>query len=123
MSLRAAVYESLIGAIFVDAGFEPARAFILRTIASHFDRCAGSEHQDNHKSALQQFAQRSLLATPHYELVDEQGPDHSKCFEVCVVINGRRFAGAWGASKKEAEQEAARLALERFKKERPDAAE
>lgn len=121
VSLKAAVYESLIGAIFVDGGYEPARSFILRTMDSHIDRCTLSEHQDNHKSALQQFAQQNLSATPYYEVLDEQGPDHSKCFEVCVVINGRRFASAWGASKKEAEQEAARRAVERFREEQTHA--
>ena len=47
-----------------------------------------------------------------YELLDEKGPDHSKCFEVCVSINGRRFTSAWGPNKKMAEQKAALMALE-----------
>jgi ribonuclease-3 len=53
-----------------------------------------------------------LGATPLYELLDEKGPDHSKCFEVGVVIDGRRFTSAWGPNKKMAEQKAALLALE-----------
>jgi ribonuclease-3 len=61
---------------------------------------------------LQQYAQRWLSATPHYESLDEQGPDHSKCFEICVLIGSERFPSAWGPSKKEAEQEAAKRALE-----------
>ena len=114
-SLRAAVYEAVIGAIFLDGGIEPTRSFILRTVTPHIDRCTATENQDNHKSSLQQFAQRWLAATPHYESLDEQGPDHCKCFEVCVVIGGRRYPSAWGASKKEAEQEAARRALEQLR--------
>jgi hypothetical protein len=51
-------------------------------------------------------------ATPVYELMDEKGPDHSKCFEVAVTIDGKRFPGAWGPNKKAAEQKAARYALE-----------
>jgi dsRNA-specific ribonuclease len=47
-----------------------------------------------------------------YELLDEKGPDHAKCFEVCVGIDGRRFTSAWGPNKKQAEQKAALLALE-----------
>jgi hypothetical protein len=47
-----------------------------------------------------------------YELLDEKGPDHSKCFEVCVSVDGRRFTSAWGPNKKIAEQKAALLALE-----------
>jgi dsRNA-specific ribonuclease len=53
-----------------------------------------------------------MSATPIYELLDEKGPDHSKCFEVCVTIDGRRFTSAWGPNKKMAEQKAALLALE-----------
>lgn len=111
-SLRAAVYEAVIGAIYLDGGFEPAKEFILRTSALHIDRCARPDNRENFKSALQQHVQRCLAATPRYETLDEQGPDHSKCFEVCVVINHERFPSAWGPSKKEAEQEAARRALD-----------
>lgn len=111
-SLRAAVFESVVGSIFLDGGFEPAKAFVLRAMQPHIERYAESENHENHKSALQQYAQRWLSATPRYETLDEQGPDHCKCFEICVVIDGRRFPGAWGPSKKQAEQEAARRALQ-----------
>ena len=120
VSLRAAVYESVIGAIFLDGGFEPAKQYILRTILKHIVDAANSQVHQNHKSALQQHAQRYLSATPKYESLDEQGPDHSKCFEICVVIGQRRFPSAWGPSKKDAEQEAARKALEVLKEETPD---
>ena len=112
ISLRAAVLEAVIGAVFLDGGLEPARGFVLRTVSKHIDECTASENRENHKSALQQYAQRWLGMTPQYEALDEQGPDHSKCFEVCVVIRGERFPSAWGQSKKEAEQEAAQHALE-----------
>lgn len=111
-SLRAAVFEAVIGALYVDGGFEAAREFILRTLSAHIDVWSTTENRDNYKSALQQYAQRWLSATPHYEALDEQGPDHSKCFEVCVVIGNEPFPSAWGPSKKEAEQEAARRAFE-----------
>jgi len=52
-----------------------------------------------------------MNATPAYELLDEKGPDHSKCFEIAVAVAGRQFPSAWGPNKKEAEQKAARLAL------------
>jgi len=112
MSLRAAVYEAVIGAIYLDGGLEPARKFILQSITPHLDQFADSQTHENYKSALQQYAQRRLSASPIYEALDEQGPDHSKCFEVCVVLGGERFPSAWGPSKKEAEQEAAKRALE-----------
>ena len=77
----------------------------------HIDEAVASEHQQNFKSQLQQHAQKALGATPVYELLDEQGPDHSKCFEVAVQVAGRRFPSAWGPSKKESEQKAALNAL------------
>lgn len=111
-SLRAAVYEAVIGSLHLDGGYEAAKEFILSTVSAHIDRWAAEENHENFKSALQQYAQRWLSMTPHYETLDEQGPDHSKCFKVCVVIDRQRFPGAWGPSKKEAEQEAARAAME-----------
>lgn len=111
-SLAAAVYESLIAAIYIDSGdLEFTRHFILRTTGHHITQAAESEHQRNFKSQLQQYAQKALSATPIYELLDEKGPDHSKCFEVGVVVHGHRYGSAWGPSKKEAEQKAAYLAL------------
>jgi ribonuclease-3 len=111
-SLAAAVYESLIAALYLDSGdIEIARRFVLKTADSFITRAAESEHQQNFKSQLQQYAQKTLSSTPTYDLLDEKGPDHSKCFEVSVVIKGRRYASAWGPSKKEAEQKAAYLAL------------
>jgi len=112
-SLAAAVYESLIAALYIDCGnLEPVREFILRTMSPHIHQAVASEHQRNYKSQLQQHAQKALTATPMYELLDEKGPDHSKCFEVGVMIGKRRYASAWGPSKKEAEQKAAYQALQ-----------
>jgi len=112
LSLRAAVLESVIGAIYLDGGAEPARTFILEVMDQHLQKAASNDHHGNYKSSLQHFAQRYMSATPIYEALDEQGPDHSKCFEVCVVIDGTRYPSAWGPTKKAAEQEAARRALD-----------
>ena len=111
-SLKAAVFEALIAAIYVDGGLEPARQFILRQVTGHIEALADSENHRNYKSHLQQYAQKYLGATPCYDVLDEQGPDHSKCFEVCVTISNRRFPSAWGNCKKEAEQRAALRALQ-----------
>ncbi|MCP4246670.1 MAG: ribonuclease III [bacterium] len=120
-SLEAAVVESLTAAIFLDGGLEAARKFVLTWTLPHIKEAARSENQRNYKSFLQQHAQRHLAATPQYEELDEQGPDHSKCFEICVSIGARRFGSAWGPSKKEAEQRAALRALQEL--ERLDASE
>ncbi|MDB5319529.1 MAG: ribonuclease, partial [Phycisphaerales bacterium] len=111
-SLAAAVYESIIAAVYLDAGFEVAKQYILRTITPKIELIAADTHQQNFKAVLQQHAQKTLGSTPMYELLDEKGPDHSKCFEVGVVIEGKRFVSAWGPNKKAAEQKAALLALE-----------
>ncbi len=111
-SLAAGVLESIIAAIYIDGGFEAAREFILRQMNPFIDQFAATTHQQNYKSLLQQHAQKILNSTPIYELLDEKGPDHSKCFEVRVVIGSRTFGSAWGAAKKPAEQRTAQIALE-----------
>jgi ribonuclease-3 len=111
-SLAAAVYESIIAALYFDGGFEVARKYILRTMTPKIEAIAADAHQQNYKAVLQQHAQKTLGATPVYELLDEKGPDHSKCFEISVLIDGKRFVSAWGPNKKAAEQKAALLALE-----------
>jgi len=111
-SLAAAVYESIVAAIYFDGGFEIVKQYVLRTMTPKIDLIAANSHQQNFKAVLQQHAQQALGATPTYELLDEKGPDHSKCFEVRVSMDGRRFTSAWGPNKKMAEQKAALLALE-----------
>ena len=111
-SLAAAVYESVVAAVYLDGGFEVVKGYVLRTMTPKLEEISSTGHQQNFKALLQQHAQKSLGATPLYELLDEKGPDHSKCFEICVCIEGRRFTSAWGPNKKMAEQKAALLALE-----------
>ena len=111
-SLAAAVYESIVAAVYLDGGFEAVKEYVLRTMTPKIDIIASNNHHQNYKAVLQQHAQQVLGASPIYELLDEKGPDHSKCFEVCVSVDGRRFTSAWGPNKKSAEQKAALLALE-----------
>jgi len=110
-SLSAAVLESVIAAIYLDGGIEPVRTFILANMIEEIDNAARSDHQYNFKSQLQQHAQRRLRTAPMYELLDEKGPDHSKCFEIAVTVGNQQFPSAWGPNKKDAEQKAAWLAL------------
>ena len=111
-SLAAAVYESIVAAIYLDGGFDAVKVYVLRTMDPKIDVIASNTHQHNYKAILQQHAQKHLGASPMYELLDEKGPDHSKCFEVCVSVDGKRFGSAWGPNKKTAEQKAALLALQ-----------
>lgn len=110
-SLAAGVMESLIAAIYIDGGFEAARSFILRMFDSLIEQANAEQVRGNFKSMLQQYAQQHLNLTPIYELLDEKGPDHDKCFEVEAVVGVRRFPSAWGTNKKDAEQKAAFNAL------------
>lgn len=114
-ALLADGYEALIAAIYLDGGIEQARAFITRAFAPLVEqvRRHGLVGQD-YKSALQEYLQSHDQPLPEYQLAGTLGPDHRKMFQVEVVVEDRVVAQATGASKKEAEQEAARLALEKF---------
>jgi ribonuclease-3 len=117
-ALLADGYEALIAAIYLDGGIEPVRAFILREFTPLIDdiRRHGLSGRDP-KSSLQEYVQSRDLPLPEYRLAGTVGPDHRKRFHVDVVINGEPIASAAGPSKKEAEQEAARLALEKLRRE------
>jgi len=110
-SIAAGLLEAIITAIYIDGGSQAAHSFILRTFASLIDQADAEQSQGNYKSLLQQYAQQHFNVTPVYELLDEKGPDHNKCFESQAVVAGRRFPSAWGTNKKEAEQKAAFNAL------------
>lgn len=110
-SLAAAVLEAVIAAVYLDGGLEAARRFVLDKFGAMIDEADARQIHGNYKSVLQQYAQQHLNLTPVYELLDEKGPDHDKCFESEAVVGGRHFPSAWGINKKEAEQKAAFNAL------------
>ena len=110
-SLLADVFESLVAAMYLDGGGEVARVFLERHLLPEIELAVGGEMGNNYKSMLQQLAQREHGTTPIYQLLDEKGPDHSKCFKIAAQVGGSRFEAAWGRNKKEAEQRAARNAL------------
>ena len=114
-SLSAAVIESIVGAIYLDGGLEQARRFVQRNFEPFIE--SAQQHRD-YKSMFQQYTQSEHSTSPFYELLDEKGPDHAKAFEVAAGyrVGGqtRTFTSAWGISKKEAEQKAAKIALEQL---------
>jgi ribonuclease III len=114
-ALQADGYEALIAAIYLDGGIEEAQAFIAREFAPLLEevRAQGFAAQD-YKSALQEYLQSHDQPLPEYRLAGTAGPDHRKLFQVEVIVQGMTIAEATGSSKKEAEQEAARLALFRL---------
>jgi ribonuclease III len=117
-ALLADSYEALIAAIYLDGGIEQARAFIAREFGGLIAeaRDAGGAGQD-FKSTLQELLQSRDEPLPEYRLVGTIGPDHDKKFHVEVVVRGASIGEAVGPSKKEAEQEAARAALDKLSRE------
>ena len=115
-ALLADGYEALIAAIYLDGGIEHVRAFIVREFTPLVAdaRRLGAVAQD-HKSALQEYLQSTDEPLPEYRLAGTVGPDHRKLFQIQVVVRDEVLAEAIAPSKKEAEQEAARLALEKLK--------
>ena len=106
----AAVFESLVAGVYLDGGYDAARVLVRRLMAPEIERTVETSHGKNYKSLLQQLVQKNNRATPVYQLLDEKGPDHSKCFQVAVLVGTDTFAAAWGPNKKEAEQRAAQNA-------------
>jgi ribonuclease-3 len=111
--------EALIAAMYLDGGIEQARAFIVRELDGFIDdlRRDGVSAQD-YKSTLQELVQGRNRPLPEYRVIGAVGPDHQKLFDVEVLVAGEPLARATGPSKKEAEQEAARMALIQLAAER-----
>jgi len=114
-AVLADAYEAMLAAIYLDGGLDAARNFVRRTL---LDEAVAAEpqrlSQGDHKSGLQEYLQARGLPPAEYRVVSETGPDHRKTFHVEVCVAGRAVASGTGKSKKEAEQAAARLALEQL---------
>ena len=106
------VVESLIGAAFIERGFEDARALVLRLWQDLLEGKAGKAKHP--KSALQEWAAANKRRMPDYEVTDRSGPDHAQSFTVTVSVHGVGAAEATAASKQDAETEAAKAFMERF---------
>jgi len=114
-AVLADAYEAGVAAIYLDAGLDAARAFVVRSLlAEAIGEEAHRLGEPDHKSALQEHLQGRALPPGDYRVVAETGPDHRKTFVVGVWVAGKSLATGTGATKKEAEQAAARMALERL---------
>jgi ribonuclease-3 len=113
-SILADVFESLVGAIYLDGGLASARAFVHRHLLSRMDDIVGQEQHRNYKSLLLEYAQARNLGAPVYIVVAEHGPDHDKTFTVEVQIQDETVGIGTGNSKKKAEQQAAKSALDKL---------
>ena len=115
-SILANAYEALIGAIFMDSGFNRALEIIQQHFEPYLQARTPSILFDDFKSLLQIYSQQSHGVSPQYRVVNESGPDHDKSFHASVIINGEVKGSGLGKSKKEAEQDAAKNALEEINK-------
>jgi ribonuclease-3 len=111
ISVFSDVFEALVAAIYLDGGWHEVRDFIERHVFPYIAPTAAGNSDENYKSQLQHFAQREFGETPSYVLLEEEGPDHSKSFCVAARVAGQQYEPAWGQSKKQAEQGAAKNAL------------
>lgn len=113
-SVLADALEAVLGAYFLGSGFPAVLGLVERLFSRALGELAVGSNGNDYKTLLQEGAQHLLKAAPRYRVVSEKGPDHEKTFEVEVAIGSEPYARATGRSKKEAEQAAARQALERF---------
>ena len=111
-AIVADIFEAIIGAIYIDLGYATARRVILNIIVPYIENPDISFFSD-YKSALQEFVQTEQKSLD-YELIKEEGPAHDRVFTVCVKVDDIVYGEGVGSSKKEAEQEAARKALEKL---------
>jgi ribonuclease-3 len=109
VGLAASLYESVIGAVYVEAGFARARAMVLDTMSDVLDS-VGSASTKSAKTKLQEWAQSARLALPVYRVLEASGPEHKRDFVIEVDVDGRVARGT-GASKREAQEAAAATLL------------
>jgi ribonuclease-3 len=111
-SILAGVFEAVIGAILIDHGFNACRDFIHGLFTDEMGKAADERLIADYKSQLQEITQARHHIAPIYRTINEDGPEHSKEFTVEVIVDGRMIAIGRGKSKRQAETEAARAALE-----------
>jgi ribonuclease III len=113
-SLLANSLEAVAGAVYFDGGLESAVRVFLPLLQKEIENYAGTDRFEDYKSDLQEFTQNRLMCVPVYKVVRATGPDHDKRFEVTVSIKEETYGVGNGKSKKEAEQAAAQVAIERL---------
>jgi ribonuclease-3 len=114
-SSLADAFEAVIGAIFMDGGFEAAQAFVLQCFRDSFGEFTAPPNLSNPKGELQEMLQGRSGEAPRYEMMSASGPDHDRSFECAVLHEGRELARGRGKSKRAAEGQAALAALQALK--------
>lgn len=114
-SILADTMEAVFGAVYLDGGMEPARALILRCLGHKTEEAIEQGGGADYKTRLQHLCSVKFAETPKYELIRQDGPAHDRVFEVGVQMQEKCFGTGRGKSKKEAEQNAAKAALDWLK--------
>lgn len=114
-SILADVFEAIVGSIYLDGGLEECKRFFFRHFLEEVESML-REPMRNFKADLQDYSQKKHQRPPIYKVLKETGPDHSKIFEIAVFIDDKQVGSGSGSSKKEAEQDAARNAVEKLKR-------
>jgi len=112
--ILADAFEAVIGAIYLDSGYDVAEAFIAKNLYGKIDDIISKRSYQDAKSRFQEIAQEKRGVTPRYETLSEEGPDHAKLFTVGVFIDKQEIARGEGQSKQEAEQVAAQAGLDKM---------
>jgi ribonuclease-3 len=104
------LYEAILGAIYLDGGYQEAKNFFLRTAVPHFEHLKKNSRKD-YKALLQDYTLRTVKKLPTYEVLFEEGPEHQKTFLVAVFVDEEEAGRGRGGTKKQAEQAAAMEAV------------
>ena len=111
-STLADAFEAILGAIYIDGGFEVARDILLTIVEPSIESIQDEPDEKNSKGKLQEILQSIIPESPQYKVIKESGPDHKRKFDVAVSWVNQCLATGSGFNKKEAETDAARNALE-----------
>ena len=114
-SLLSNAFEALMGAIYLEAGLERAKEIAIKLLEENYPQIDLDTLCKDYKTSLQELTQATHGTTPTYTLIGSSGPDHDKVFEVAVLLNDKEISRAKGKSKKEAQQDAAKIALLKLK--------
>jgi len=119
-SLLSSAFEALIGALYLEAGLEKTKQMVINLIDKVYTKVDLKTLSKDYKTSLQEITQALFGIIPEYKLIASYGPDHNKEFKISVIVNGKELAIARGASKKKAEQEAAKIALNVLKNQKDE---
>ena len=117
-SLLSNAFEAIIGAIYLESGLEVLTKIVLTLLEKNYDKISLDDLFKDFKTALQEITQSRFGLIPEYAVLASRGPDHKKEFEIAVIIDSKEYARAIGKSKKIAQQEASKIALDILKGEK-----